>query len=122
MFSRGDKGIKYTSTNQAPGLGVYGSMCRVIATIDKFKVLRTSRNYVVVNTMGGYEKHSHFDSYKGATTCIDLVLKHKIPKSRYLITAAKRLTIDDEYMAELERICERRMNKQQYHNVGYKGR
>lgn len=97
-------------------------MCRVMSSIDNFKVLQTGRDYVVVNASGGYENHSHFESYKGAVTCINLVKKKRVPKSGYLIKAAMRLTTDSDYRHHLERIGEKRGQKQRYINIGCKGR
>ncbi|AHM57402.1 hypothetical protein EAL2_c21210 [Peptoclostridium acidaminophilum DSM 3953] len=97
-------------------------MCRVMSSIDNFKVLQTGRDYVVVNASGGYENHSHFESYKGAVTCIDLIKRRKVPKSSYLIKAAMRLTTDSDYRRDLERIGEKRLQKQRYINIGCKGR
>lgn len=97
-------------------------MCRVMSSIDNFKVLQTGRNYVVVNASGDYENHSHFESYRGAVTCINLVKKKRVPKSGYLIKAAMRLTTDSDYRHHLERIGEKRLQKQKYTNARYKGR
>lgn len=94
---------------------------RVITSIEEFKVLRTTRDYVVVNTSGKYENHSHFDSYAGAITCIDLIKRKKVPHSAYLAKAAYRLTTDEQYRAELERIGAKRRDRQMYININ-KGR
>jgi len=60
--------------------------------------------YVVVNTKGEYENHSHFKySLSAARRCIELVKKKTIPKySLYMITACKRISIDPIYNAKLD--------------------
>lgn len=94
---------------------------RVIANKGIYKLCGTSRGYIVINVEGEYNNHAHFDSYKGAVTCIDLMIRKKIPRSKYLLKAMQRLATG-KHRAELERIGERRRDKDRYYNANKGGR
>jgi len=70
----------------------------------EYKIGKAVNGYVVVNTKGSYENHSHFSySMKAARRCIELCKKKTIPKySLYMITACRRITIDPVYGTKLD--------------------
>lgn len=71
---------------------------------NEFVIYKKSKGYIVVNTKGAYENHSHFDySLEAAISCINFVIKKVIPnKSRYMAIACKRLSINPEYIERIE--------------------
>ncbi|MBP2026942.1 hypothetical protein J2Z35_000734 [Acetoanaerobium pronyense] len=90
-------------------------MARVLDVIQEYKLLKTKRDFVVVNTNGTREYHSHFDKENAARNLIDILIKKKIPKGQYFLEAAKRVTIDKEYNERLE-LMGRKGRKEKYIN------
>lgn len=72
-------------------------MCRVISGKGKFKILQTSKDYVVVNTEGVYKQHSHHQNRRSAEKLIILLQKGLMPKSEYLKVSAKRLLGEEDF-------------------------
>jgi len=71
-------------------------MCKVIDQVGEYKVLQTSRDYVVVNTEKEYSNHAHFRSRKDINCLLKLLRSGTKPHGQYMKTAAKRL-LGDEY-------------------------
>ncbi len=72
-------------------------MCKVVNVIGQYKIIRTQKDYVVINMRGNYENHGHF---KKLSTCyvICRLLNHwDVPKKRYLIRSCIRITTDVNY-------------------------
>ena len=74
-------------------------------------IKKTSHGYVVVNTDGSYENHSHFTNLKGAQRCILLIKKKILPNDEWWREALRRLLTEEEF-AEL-----RPNNRNEYYNV-----
>lgn len=65
-----------------------------------YEVIECSRGksrYLVKNPNLPYEKHAHFDDYKGALDFIDIVSKGILPSGRYFREAARRVLTDKAY-------------------------
>lgn len=77
----------------------------------------SKRGYVVINMAGRYENHGHVSNFKAAKTIIDLVERKIVPYSNYLRHTALRLTLDDNYKADIYRKIEKDRDKQSYRNI-----
>lgn len=84
---------------------------KVIDKIGQFKLVRDSRDFIVINELGDYAAHAHFKSETGARDCIRLINKGLLPRNEYYRKACKRLLFEDEYNRLIER------NKEKYINV-----
>ena len=88
-----------------------------------FKVIRFKRYYLVANTDGNYENHTHIPvrsrtgerEYNVCKHLILLLESKQIPRSKYLLTSAIRLTLDEKYKEQLLEVQNRR--KQKYVNA-----
>lgn len=85
---------------------------------DEFVILASSRGYVVANLKGHYANHSHFNSLSAAKQCIRFTQKKLIPKkSRYMLIACKRLSIDEQYIDSIEEFINNPKDKYIYENL-----
>lgn len=92
-------------------------MAKVVKRIGEFVILKDRRGYVVVNTRGLYEHHSHVKTEKTAELLINLVSNKVVPNSPYLIESARRVTLDESYRVSLETKQGRLQNKPKYVNI-----
>ncbi|SKB30535.1 hypothetical protein SAMN02745120_0807 [Acetoanaerobium noterae] len=90
-------------------------MAKVVDVIHEYKILKTKRDFVVINTRGNNCNHSHFLHERAARNLIDIVLRKKIPKSIYFQEAAKRIILDEIY-AEKIILNQRKGKKDKYVN------
>jgi hypothetical protein len=91
-------------------------MSRVIRVINEYKILQKERDYIVVNTNGKYENHGHFKNLSACYTIIKLMQKKTIPKSDYLLEAARRITTDSAYREALTIKQKKNKQRQRYFN------
>jgi len=91
------------------------NMARVVDVIGDYKIIRTSKDYIVINTKGEHRHHSHVKKESTARLLIKLVTRKTMPRSDYLVEAARRITLDDKYRYELE--LKQNKDKQRYINV-----
>lgn len=91
-------------------------MCRVIDQVDIYKILKTQRDYVVVNIMGQEENHGHFRRLKTCYLIIRLMRRRTVPKSKYLRKAALRISTDKPYTDKIRRKIEKDKDKLYYYN------
>ena len=91
-------------------------MSRVVEVINEYKILQKERDYIVVNTNGKYENHGHFKNLSACYTIIKLMQKKIIPKSDYLLEAARRITTDSNYKQILELKQLKNKQRQYYFN------
>lgn len=61
------------------------------------KLKKVRDGYILYNTKGGYEKHSHFRNKKSACKCRTLINKGIMPKQPYFIESARRLLSEKEF-------------------------
>lgn len=96
-------------------------MCKFIKQIGPYKILKLGeKSYIVTNTQGKYENHGHFKKENTCYLIIKLIDKRQIPKSRYLIESARRITTCERYKKELELKQEKNRQKQYYFNPSKK--
>lgn len=98
-------------------LKVWGKMmAEFIDMIDGYKIQKGSRDYIVSNVNGKYENHGHFQKLSTCYVMVRLIRKNTIPKSPYLIEAARRITIDPKYKETLTHKLKKLKRKQMYYN------
>lgn len=84
-----------------------------------YRILRFKRYYLVVNTEGKYENHTHIKvrtrtgerEYHVCKRLVHMVENKLIPDSNYLLESAIRITLNEEYKAQLINVKERRKQK-----------
>jgi hypothetical protein len=91
-------------------------MAEFIDMIDGYKIQKGSRDYIVSNVNGKYENHGHFQKLSTCYVMVRLIRKNTIPKSPYLIEAARRITIDPKYEETLTHKLKKLKRKQMYYN------
>jgi len=91
-------------------------MSQVIRVINEYKILQNERNYIVVNTDGKHENHGHFKKLSTCYTIIRLMQRKTIPRSDYLLEAARRITTDAKYKQTLELKQKKNKQRQYYFN------
>lgn len=84
---------------------------------DKYKILKTGRDYTLINIHAEYSCHAHIQKVDTAFLLIRLIKKQIVPKSLYLQNAALRLTTDEKYKEKILNKQAKNKNKQQYFNV-----
>ena len=84
--------------------------------INEFTILEGKDDYIVKNNKGKYENHGHFKKVDTCYTLIRLMQKKKIPRSDYLLEAARRITIDAKYKQALELKQLKNKQRQRYFN------
>ena len=95
-------------------------MSRVVEVINEYKILQNERDYVVVNTNGKYENHGRFKKLSACYTIIRLIQRKIIPRSDYLLEAARRITTDSKYR-EVLTIKQKKNKQRQYYFNSNKG-
>lgn len=65
--------------------------------IHVFKVIKTSRDYVIIRDGGTYDQHGHIRNRRTVNQLIRYIELGKLPTSRYLRECARRLLTDEEY-------------------------
>ena len=91
-------------------------MSKVVGEINEFTILEGKDDYIVKNNKGKYENHGHFKKVDTCYTLIRLMQKKKIPRSDYLLEAARRITIDAKYKQALELKQLKNKQRQRYFN------
>lgn len=91
-------------------------MAEFIDMIDGYKIQKGSRDYIVSNVNGKYENHGHFQKLSTCYIMIRLIRKNIIPKSPYLIEAARRITTNPKYKETLTHKLKKLKRKQLYYN------
>lgn len=67
-----------------------------IYTKGRFKVVKNAHGYIVINTQGDYDSHSHFKNLEGAKRVLHLIEKHILPNSEWWKEAIRRLVGEEE--------------------------
>jgi hypothetical protein len=84
---------------------------------DKYRILKSGRDYTLINIHAEYKCHGHF---RKADTCfllMRLMREQIVPKSIYLQDAALRLTTDESYKQKILNKQEKERNKLNFYNV-----
>ena len=84
--------------------------------IDGYRIQKGSRDYIVSNINGTYENHGHFQKLSTCYTLIRLMRKKTIPRSTYLLEAARRITTDPAYREALTIKQKKNKQRQRYFN------
>lgn len=84
---------------------------------DKYKILKTGRDYTLINIHADYSHHAHFKKQDSCFLLMRLIKNQIVPKSLYLQNAALRLTTDEKYKEKILNKQAKNKNKQQYFNV-----
>ena len=87
-----------------------------MGVINEFTILEDEDGYIVKNNKGKYENHGHFKKLSTCYTLIRLMQKKTIPRSTYLLEAARRITIDVKYKQTLELKQLKNKQRQRYFN------
>ena len=90
-------------------------MAKVVDVIHEYKILKTKRDFVVINTRGNNCNHSHFLHERAARNLIYIVLRKQIPKSIDIQEAAKRIILDEIYEEKII-LNQRKGKKDKYVN------
>ncbi len=99
-------------------------MDNVIYKRDSYIVFKACGGYVIYNQSKDFQVgHTHFKSFKKAKSCIDLVIRHKIPQSESIrfLGSLKRLSDDKEYCDNIEVLIQTKKQKgkkDKYYNRG----
>lgn len=88
-------------------------MSRVVEVIKEFTILEGKDDYIVKNNKGKHENHGHFKKLSTCYVIIRLLQRKTIPKSDYLLEAARRITTDSAYREALT--IKQKKNKQRQH-------
>lgn len=84
---------------------------------EHFKIVGESGNYMVINTKGSYDHHTHLKSYSTCELLIKLVCKKVVPDKPYLRTSAKRISRDKKYIQNIDNKIRKDKNKTRYINI-----
>lgn len=91
-------------------------MSRVVGVIDEYRILQTSKDYIVINTNGKYENHEHFKKLSTCYVIIRLMKRKTIPNKPFMLEAARRITIDEKYKEVLTNKQKKNKQRQYYFN------
>ncbi len=91
-------------------------MSRVVGVISEFIILEDKGDYIVKNNKGKYENHGHFKKLSTCFVLIRLLQRKTIPRSTYLLEAARRITTDAKYKQTLELKQLKNKQRQRYFN------
>ena len=84
--------------------------------IKEFTILEGKDDYIVKNNKGKHENHGHFKKLSTCYVIIRLLQRKTIPKSDYLLEAARRITTDSQYKQTLELKQGKNKQRQRYFN------
>lgn len=84
---------------------------------EHFKIIGESGNYMVINTKGSYEHHTHLKNYHTCELLINLVCKKVVPKTPYMRSSAKRISRDKKYIQKIDNKIRKDSNKTKYVNI-----
>ena len=84
--------------------------------IDEYRILQTSKDYIVINTNGKYENHGHFKKLSTCYVIIRLMKRKTIPNKPFMLEAARRITTDAKYKQTLELKQLKNKQRQRYFN------
>lgn len=89
--------------------------------MSRYNIINCGDYMTIVNIKGEYENHCHVDKYKTAKMLVKLMENKRIPKSSYLRESVKRVTLDENYIRDINIKIEKDKNKQKYRNYGGRG-
>lgn len=87
------------------------TLAKFVKRIDEYIILETHYDFVVVNTEGEYENHSHFYTKKTCEKFIRMIRRRTIPLSPYFRESALRVSLDEKYKDSIVQKIEKDRNK-----------
>ena len=85
---------------------------------EHFKILDCGIDgFMVINTKGTYEHHTHLKHYNTCELLIKLVCKQVVPDKPYLRTSAKRISRNKKYIQKIDNKIRKDNNKQKFVRV-----
>ncbi len=84
---------------------------------EHFKIIGEPGNYMVINTKGSYEHHTHLKNYHTCELLIKLVCKKVVPNTPYMRSSAKRISRDKKYIQKIDNKIKKDSNKTKYINI-----
>ena len=87
-----------------------------MGVIDEYRILQTSKDYIVINTNGKYENHGHFKKLSTCYVIIRLMKRKTIPNKPFMLEVARRITIDEKYKEVLTNKQKKNKQRQYYFN------
>ena len=69
----------------------------VVYQKGRFKVIKTSSDFLVRNNELDYSHHSHFHKLGCAKKCIQLIDQRVLPQSEYVKESIRRLITEEEF-------------------------
>lgn len=82
-----------------------------------FKIIGECGNYMVINTKGSYEHHTHLKNYHTCELLIKLVCKKVVPNAPYMRSSAKRISRNKKYIQDIDYKIRKDEDKTKYVNV-----
>lgn len=89
---------------------------KVIYCDKDFKIINTRNEFILVNRNGEYHNHCHLKKESTCYLLMKIVKRRQLPRSTFLLEleAARRLTVDEAYLHEIE--LKQKKKKQKYVN------
>lgn len=82
-----------------------------------FKIIGSHGDYIVINTKGGYDNHTHIKNYNTCELLIKLVCRKIVPNKPYMRTSAKRISRNKKYIQNIDNKIRKDKNRTQYINI-----
>jgi hypothetical protein len=82
-----------------------------------YKVIRDSKGYVLINTIGEYKSHGHLKSLHIAKKVIKMMKKGTVPDSDYLRGTVLRVSTDKAYIDKVNQKIIKDRNKLGFINI-----
>lgn len=73
---------------------------------------------MLVNTAGEYKHHTHLKKRNTCELLIKLIERKEVPRSSYMRSSAKRVTLDIDYITAINHKIEKDKQKPKYYNKG----
>lgn len=70
---------------------------------EDFKIIPYKDHFIIINTKGTREQHTHIKRWDTCKMLIKLVCKKRVPHSNYLKTSAKRISRNQKYIEKIEK-------------------
>lgn len=82
-----------------------------------FVIKKHHNHYVLINTKGKRENHTHLNAVKTCEMLVGLVCRKTVPTSDYLKESARRISRDEKYCKKIKNKIEKDKNKQGFYKV-----
>ena len=89
----------------------------IIYLDNDYRIVKTSRDYILANINGEYDNHGHFACEEDCYKMIDLINKKRVPKGPYKREAAMRISTDIKYINKVLNKIEKDKQKLRFFKV-----